>query len=97
MTVRKKTVFITAAVAAVSLAVVGCSAKAKHWHEHREAMKNSVVLINTFEVPQGKEAEALASWQRVGWVMTQHFRRCKDFVGFSTQATHTIKHFYAVH
>lgn len=55
---------IIAAVAAVSLAVVGCSAKAKHWHEHREAMQNSVVLINTFEVPQGKEAEALASWQK---------------------------------
>lgn len=25
---------------------------------------NSVVLINTFEVPKGKEAEALASWQK---------------------------------
>lgn len=25
---------------------------------------NSVVLINTFEVPKGKEAETLASWQK---------------------------------
>lgn len=25
---------------------------------------NSVVLINAFEVPKGKEAEALASWQK---------------------------------
>lgn len=27
-------------------------------------MHNSVVLINTFEVPQGKEAETFAAWQK---------------------------------
>lgn len=73
MTIRKKTTLIATAVAAVSLAVAGCSAKAKHWQEHREAMQNSVVLINTFEVPKGKEAETLASWQKArDFLKTQH-------------------------
>lgn len=30
----------------------------------QQAIANSVVLINTFEVPKGKEAEALAMWQK---------------------------------
>ena len=31
---------------------------------HTMTTPNSVVLINAFEVPKGKEAEALASWQK---------------------------------
>ena len=61
MKIRKKTVIATAAlIAAISLSA-GCVANAK---EKREAFRNSVVLINTFEVPQGKEAETLASWEK---------------------------------
>ncbi len=63
MNTRKKTI-ITAVTAAVLLCVAGCTAKAEQWRAQREAMHNSVVLINTFEVPQGKEAETLAAWQK---------------------------------
>ena len=63
MNTRKKTI-ITAVTAAVLLCVAGCTAKAEQWRTQREAMHNSVVLINTFEVPQGKEAETLAAWQK---------------------------------
>ena len=63
MNTRKKTI-IAAAAATVFLCVAGCTAKAEQWRSKREAMQNSVVLINTFEVPQGKEAEALAAWQK---------------------------------
>ena len=63
MNTRKKTI-IAAVTAAVLLCVAGCTAKAEQWRTQREAMHNSVVLINTFEVPQGKEAETLAAWQK---------------------------------
>ena len=63
MNTRKKTI-IVAVTAAVLLCVAGCTAKAEQWRAQREAMQNSVVLINTFEVPQGKEAETLAAWQK---------------------------------
>ena len=63
MNTRKKTI-IAAVTAAVFLCVAGCTAKAEQWRAQREAMQNSVVLINTFEVPQGKEAETLAAWQK---------------------------------
>ena len=62
MNIRKKTALIAAA--ATAFVAVGCTANAKQWQEKCEAFQNSVVLINTFEVPQGKEAEALASWQK---------------------------------
>lgn len=62
MNIRKKTALIAAAVTA--FVAVGCTANAKQWQEKCEAFQNSVVLINTFEVPQGKEAEALAAWQK---------------------------------
>lgn len=63
MNTRKKTI-IAAVTAAVFLCLAGCTAKAEQWRTQREAMQNSVVLINTFEVPQGKEAETLAAWQK---------------------------------
>jgi len=63
MNTRKKTI-IAAVTAAVLLCVAGCTAKAEQWRAQREAMQNSVVLINPFEVPQGKEAETLAAWQK---------------------------------
>ncbi|WP_128581684.1 antibiotic biosynthesis monooxygenase family protein [Neisseria flavescens] len=63
MNTRKKTI-IAAITTAVLLCAGGCTAKAEQWRSKREAMQNSVVLINTFEVPQGKEAEALAAWQK---------------------------------
>lgn len=53
MNTRKKTI-IAAVTAAVLLCVAGCTAKAEQWRAQREAMQNSVVLINTFEVPQVK-------------------------------------------
>ena len=62
MNIRKKTALI--AIAVTAFVAVGCTANAKQWQEKCEAFQNSVVLINTFEVPQGKEAEALASWQK---------------------------------
>ena len=63
MNIRKKTI-IAAVTAAVLLCVAGCTANAEQWRAQREAMHNSIVLINTFEVPQGKEAETLAAWQK---------------------------------
>lgn len=63
MNTRKKTI-IAAITTAVLLCAGGCTAKAEQWRSKREAMQNSVVLINTFEVLQGKEAEALAAWQK---------------------------------
>lgn len=63
MNTRKKTI-IAAVTATVFLCLAGCTAKAEQWRTQREAMRNSVVLINTFEVPQGKEVETLAAWQK---------------------------------
>lgn len=65
MNIRNKTALIAAAIA-LTLSAAGCTANAKghQWREKREAFQNSVVLINTFEVPQGKEAETLESWKK---------------------------------
>lgn len=52
MNIRKKTALIAAA--ATAFVAVGCTANAKQWQEKCEAFQNSVVLINTFEVPQGR-------------------------------------------
>lgn len=62
------------AIAAVAAGLAACgSAYGKgpfgsfgkgDWQAKRAEWQNSVVLINTFEVPAGKEDEALAMWQK---------------------------------
>ena len=48
MNTRKKTI-IAAITTAVLLCAGGCTAKAEQWRSKREAMQNSVVLINTLK------------------------------------------------
>lgn len=54
--------FALTAVMATAVAITACMGK-PDFIQKRETLKNSVVLINTFEVPKGQEANALASWQ----------------------------------
>ena len=69
----------TALVMTSVLSACGMANKAEHWQGKRAEWQNSVVLINAFEVPKGKEAEALQSWQKArdflqtqdGYISTQ--------------------------
>lgn len=62
MKIQKKVV-VTVVAVLTALSLTACVG-GKNWQEKRAEWENSVVLINAFEVPRGKEAEALASWQR---------------------------------
>jgi antibiotic biosynthesis monooxygenase len=60
----KKTLLITVGLAALTLTAVALG-RDRHPHcDGPSTQKNAVVLINTFSVPAGKEAAALASWQK---------------------------------
>ena len=63
MILRKKMAWIIVAIGLV-VGLAACVGGQQRFHEKRAMLANSVVLINAFEVPQGKEAEALASWQK---------------------------------
>lgn len=59
----RKTIAVAAATVLVTLSMTACVG-GKDWQAKRAEWENSVVLINAFEVPRGKEAEALASWRK---------------------------------
>lgn len=65
MTFLKKLSTLSATVLMAS-ALTACVGDGQFVKPQEQTMTtpNSVVLINAFEVPKGKEAEALASWQK---------------------------------
>lgn len=65
MTFLKKLSTLSATVLMAS-ALTACVGGGQFIKPQEQTMQtqNSVVLINAFEVPKGKEAEALASWQK---------------------------------